>query len=136
MSQPVNQLNTSRSLLKFILLSIITLGIYSLFFYAGIAHDVNLTASRYDGKKTMSYWLLAFIIGPITLGIGTLVWFHRLSNRLGSELSRRGIAYSFDASTFWLWNVLGSLIAVGPFIYLHKLAKASNLVNESYNVNG
>lgn len=49
---------------------------------------------------------------------------------------RRGIAYDFDASTFWLWGVLGSLIVVGPFIYTHKLLKAMNLLAANYNIRG
>ena len=52
------------------------------------------------------------------------------------ELRRRGIAYDFDASTFWLWGVLGSLIVVGTFINTHKLLKAMNLLAASYNIRG
>jgi uncharacterized membrane protein YqgA involved in biofilm formation len=133
---PARQLKTNRSLLKVILLSIITLGIYSLFFYAGIASDVNLLASRYDGKKTMNFWLLFFIITPITAGIGMIVWIHKLCNRMGDELSRRGISYSFRASTYWLWCVLGALIIVGPFIFIHKFAEASNRLAADYNIKG
>lgn len=133
---PVRQLNTHRGLLKFILLGIITLGIYPLVFYSGISEDINLIASRYDGRKTMHFCLLFFLVGPITLGIADLVWFHNISSRMGNELSRRGIAYSFGATDYWLWNVLGSLIIVGPFVYLHKLAKASVLLAQDYNVRG
>ena len=43
---------------------------------------------------------------------------------------------SFSAGSFWGWNVLGSLIVVGPFIYLHKMFKAMNLLAAHYNVNG
>ena len=133
MQVPARQLNTRRSLLKFILLSIITLGIYSIVFFSGISSDINTIAQRYDGKKTMHFCLLFFLVGPITLGIGDIVWFHKISARMGNELSRRGIDYKFNASTFWLWNVLGALIVVGPFVYLHKMAKASNLLASSYN---
>lgn len=104
---PVRQLNTRRGLLKLILLSIITFGIYPFVFFSGISEDINLIASRFDGKKTMHYCLMAFIIGPLTFGIGFIVWFHNLSSRMGNELARRGIAYSFGASdycgygTFW-----------------------------------
>ena len=111
---PVRQLNTRRSLLKLILLTIITFGIYPYVFFSGISEDINLIASRFDGRKTMHYCLMAFIIGPLTLGIGFIVWFHNLSSRMGNELARRGIAYSFGASDYWLWNVLGSLIIIGP----------------------
>ncbi len=134
MNAPVAQLKTTRGLLKFILLSIVTLGIYSLVFFSSISTDINIIASRYDGKKTMHFCLLAFIITPITFGIGAIVWYHRISARIGAELARRGIAYSFGAGTFWGWNVLGSLLfGVGPFVYIHKLAKAMNLLAENYN---
>ncbi len=133
---PVRQLSTSRGLLKFILLSIITLGIYGIVVMTQVGNDINTIASRYDGKKTMHYCLLIFLIAPITLGIGSIVWMHKISNRIGAELNRRGLNYSFSASTYWLWNVLGTLIIVGPFVYLHKLLTAMNTLAADYNVNG
>ncbi len=133
---PALQLKTNRGLLKFILLSVITFGIYALVFYSKVSSDINLIASRYDGKKTMHYCLLAFVVAPITFGIAGIVWCHKISARIGNELARRGISYNFSAETFWLWNVLGSLIAIGPFVYLHKLCKAMNLLSADYNVKG
>ena len=38
---PVRQLNTRRGLLKLILLSIITFGIYPFVFFSGISEDIN-----------------------------------------------------------------------------------------------
>ncbi len=130
---PVGQLKTNRGLLKFILLSIITLGIYSIVFFSGISTDINAIASRYDGKKTMHYCLLFFLVGPITLGIADLVWFHKISARIGAEANRRGLNVSFGAASFWLWNVLGALIIVGPFVYLYKLSATMNALAENYN---
>ncbi len=133
---PVGQLNAKRSLIKFILLNIITLGIYSIVFYSSISSNINIIASRYDGKKTMHYCLLFFLIGPITLGIGFIVWFHKMSARIGTELSRRNIDYKFGAADYWIFNILLAFVVVGPFIYLHKLCKATNLISQHYNVNG
>lgn len=133
---PVGQLKTDRSILKYILLSIVTLGIYSIVFWYGVSRDINTIASKYDGKKTMNYALLFFLIGPLTFGIGFFVWYHKMSDRIGGELTRRGIPCSMNASTFWLWSVLGSFIIVGPFIYTHKLATAMNLMAADYNTNG
>ena len=134
---PVAQIKTKRGLVKAILLSIITFGIYPLVFYSCIGEDLNQIASRYDGKKTMHYCLLFFLVGPLTLGIGYIVWAHKLSARIGRELERRGIGYSFGAGTFWGWNILGTLLfGIGPFVYLHKLCKAMNLLCADYNVNG
>ena len=135
MPMPVRRLRTNRSLLRFILFSIITFGIYSIVFFCGISNDINTMASRHDGKKTMFY-LLTILLGAITLGIVPLVWFHRMSDRVGSELLRRGVPQSFGAADFWLWYVLGSFIIVGPFIYLHRLATAMNSLAANYNVSG
>ncbi len=129
-------LKDSRSLVKYILLSLITLGIYSLVCFGNMSSEINITASRYDGKKTMNYYLLFFLIGPITLGIGTIVWIHKFCSRLGAEAARRGTGVNFGAADFWLWNVLGSLIIVGPFIFMYKMFKAMNAVNADYNARG
>lgn len=86
---PVGQLRTNRGLLKYILLSIVTLGIYGIVVMSAISNDINVIASRYDGRRTMHYCLLIFLVSWITLGIGYFVWFHKLSGRIGNELSRR-----------------------------------------------
>lgn len=132
----MGQLKTNRSLLKFILLSLITFGIYGIVVMSNVSSDINTIASRYDGKKTMHYCLVLFIFSWLTLGIVPLVWGHRLANRIGAELRRRGINYQFGAGTFWGWGILGTLIIVGPFIYSHKLLKSMNLLSADYNVNG
>lgn len=133
---PALKLSTSRGLLKFILLSAITFGIYALVFWSKVSTDINLIASRHDGKKTMHFCLLTFIVAPITFGIGGLVWSNNISARIGNELTRRAIGYSFGAGTFWLWGILGSLIGIGPLVYCHKLCKAMNLLSADYNTNG
>ena len=135
-ARPMLQLKTNRGMLKFILLSIITFGIYSLVFYSSISSDINLIASKYDRKRTMHYCLLFFIVAPITCGLGVLFWFNNLSVRIFMEMRRRQIGYNFGAGSFWGWNILGSLIFIGPFVYLHKLCTAMNLLAADYNEKG
>lgn len=84
----------------------------------------------------MHYCLMFFLVGWVTLGIGWLVWYHRVSGRIGEEQAARGLPVTVTASTFWLWGILGSLIAVGPFIYIHKLLHAMNDLSADYNVRG
>lgn len=133
---PVAQLPTSRGLLKMILFGMLTLGIYPLVVYSKISTEINTVASRYDGKQTMHYCLVYFIFSWLTLGIVPIVWIHRLCARIGNELNRRGLGSSFGASDFWLWGVLGSLIIVGPFIFIHKFMHAMNRINADYNIKG
>ena len=135
-NRPVAMLKTNRGLLKTILLGIITFGIYPIVVMSGISTDINLIAGRYDGKKTMHYCLVFFIFSWLTFGIVPLVWFHKISARIGNELMRRRIAYSFGAGSYWGWAILGSLIWVGPLVYFHKLFHAMNLLCGDYNQNG
>lgn len=134
--RPVIQLATNRGLLKYILLSIVTLGIYGIVIMTKLSMDINIVASRYDGKRTMNFYIMYCLFSVLTLGIYTFVWYHKLSNRVSAEMSRRGIYYKFNASTYWLWSVLGSLIIVGPFIYTYKLFKAMNMLCSDFNIAG
>lgn len=121
------------SLLKFIFLTPLTLGIYPICAFARMAKTINRVASPHDGKSTMSYWLLFLIIAPLTLGLGFLFWFHRISARTGAELSRRGLPQSFGAGSFWGWHIFGILILIGPLVYRYKLCRAMNALVEDYN---
>ena len=84
--------------------------------------------------QTMNFCLIYFIFGWLTFGIATLVWYHRLSNRIGMELVRRRLPYSFSSGTFWGWGFFGSLLfGLGPLVYTHKLMHAMNHLAADYN---
>lgn len=133
---PRYQLPDRRGLLKMFFLGLITFGIYNMVIMSRIAEETNMVASRHDGRRTQQYfWML--VLSSLTLGIYSFVWIHDLCNRIGDELKRRGIQYKFNASTFWLWGILGSLLfGIGPLVYCFKLCKATNLMNRDYNING
>lgn len=103
---------------------------------ARTGEDLNTVAGRYDGTRSMNYWLVTFLIGSITFGIAHFVWMHKTSARFGNELARRGHHPTVQAMDFWLWGVLGMLIIVGPFIFLHKWLQAANQVCADFNERG
>jgi len=129
------RLRTDRGWFKVLALSFVTCGIYFYVYMAGIQADVNRICSR-DGRQTPGYCLTWFLLTPLTAGIAWFVWHHKVCRRISDELLRRGIAYHFDASTFWLWNVLGCFIAIGPWVYIAKLSTAMNLLSHDVNVRG
>ncbi|WP_336652478.1 MULTISPECIES: DUF4234 domain-containing protein [unclassified Leucobacter] len=135
-ARPYANLSTNRSLVKMILLSIITLGIYGVYLTARTGEDLNTIAGRYDGRRSMNFWLVALLLGPITLGIVTLVWWYKTSDRMAREQQRRGQSASVGGSDFWLWNILGSLIIVGPFIFTYKWLNAANQLSRDFNERG
>ena len=132
---PRLELPTRRGLGRMILLGILTLGIYPIVIWSRIVTELNIAASRYDGKRTMPFFAM-MMLSPLTLGIYAFVWMHKLCRRIGDELDRRQLSCSFGPGIFWLWGILGSLIIVGPFIFTHKLMKAMNAINGDFNARG
>lgn len=126
-------LRTNRGMVKYFLLSIITLGIYGLVVMCHLSEEINQVASPRDGKHTMHYALVAFIFSGLTLGIVPLVWMSRLTGRIGDEINARNLPKIISKGTFWGWGFFGSLIVVGPFIYYYKLFKATNAIAQDYN---
>ena len=125
---------TNRKMWKLVLLSIVTLGIYGIFFFVPFSYDLDKISPRRDGSRTMSY-ALAYFLSMITFSIVMIIWHYQIASRIEQALSERGIAYDFGTSTFWGWYFFGTFILVGPFIYFHKLCTAMNLLCEDYNKN-
>lgn len=133
---PATPLRTNRGMVKFILLSLVTLSIYAIVCLTHISNEINKVAGPYDQKKTMNYCLVFFLLSWLTLGIFPLIWWSMLCSRMGNELTRRGIDYKFGAGTYWGWGFFGMFIIVGPFVFYHKFFKAMNLLNADYNERG
>lgn len=128
------KLKTDRSMWKLMILNILTLGIYSIFFFLPFSFDLDKIAPKRDGSKTMNF-IFAYVLSLITFSIVLIVWHYQIAARVEEALTKRHIDYEFDTSTFWSWYFFGSFILVGPFIYFHKLCKAMNLLCEDYNNN-
>ena len=129
----MERLRTNRGLLKFILLSLITFGIYGIVCFSHISKEINTLATEHDHRRTMHYCLVFFLLSWLTLGIMMLIWWHNICDRIGDELKYRKIKYSFGAGSYWGWGFFGVLIIIGPFIFYHKFFKAMNLLNADYN---
>lgn len=128
------KLKTDRSMWKLMLLNLLTLGIYSIFFFIPFSFDIDKIAPKNDRSKTMNY-LFAYIFSMFTFSFVLLIWHYQIAERVETALEKRDISYEFGPTSFWGWYVLGSLILVGPFIYFHKLCTAMNLLCADYNEN-
>ena len=124
-------LKTNRGVIKLFLLSLITLGIYGLYFISVIANDANIVCEG-DQKKTRG--LVAYILlSLITLGIYAVVWELMLVNRIDNVAPRYELKSEIGVGGYLLWCILGSLIIVGPIIAEYKFFKNMNAVCYMYN---
>ena len=99
---------TDRSLLIFILLNIVTCGIYGLFFIHSLAKDVNIVCYG-DGKKTQGL-LVLILLSIVTCGIYTFIWYYSLGNRLAVNAPRYGLTFPENGTTVLLWMLFGALL--------------------------
>ena len=134
--KPFRKLPIDRGLTKMILLGIITLGIYNIIVMTKISREINIVASKHDGRTTTNALWIILLWSWLTGGIASIVWTHCICNRIGNELQRRQVPKTFGASDFWLWCILGAFIYVGPFIFIHKFMHAMNHLNADYNQKG
>lgn len=126
------KLTTNRNMWKFMILNILTLGIYSLCFFIPFSYELDKVSPPREKDKTLSF-LAAYILSIFTFSIVMMAWHYHIAQRIEEALSERGVAEDFGTGDFWMWYVFGSFILVGHFIYLHKLCKAMNALCEDYN---
>ncbi|MBR2066917.1 MAG: DUF4234 domain-containing protein [Solobacterium sp.] len=131
-AQTKYRMKTNRSLLQFILLNILTCGLYSYYFIYTMARDVNELCSD-DGEKTGG--LLAFLfLSFITCGFYSLYWIYKIGNRLAQNSHIYGIQLQENGTTVLLWCLLGSLFCgLGTFVAMHILIKNTNRLAIAYN---
>lgn len=126
------RLKTDRSLLMYILLTLVTCGIYGWYFIYALARDVNAACAG-DGRNTAGLIKL-ILLNFITCGIYSWIWYYSLGNRLAFNAPRYGMNFQENGTTILLWMILGSfLCGIGPFIALHIIIKNTNMLCGAYN---
>jgi hypothetical protein len=120
-----------RGLVGLILLSLITFGIYGLYWIHKLAKDVNAICEG-DGKKTGGL-LKVWFFGLITFGIYDLVWIYMLGDRLQDNAPKYNLSFKESGGSVLLWFILGALIVIGPYIALHIIIKNTNALADEYN---
>ena len=126
------RLKTDRSLLLFILLNLVTCGLYSCYFIYSLARDLNVACDG-DGRNTAG--LLKFILlSFITCGIYSLFWHYSVGNRLAANAPRYGMSFQENGTTILLWVLIGSLLCgLGSLVAVHIIIKNSNMICGAYN---
>lgn len=121
-----------RSLLTYILLSLVTFGIYSIYFWYTYTDDLN-TVCAGDGEETTNY-ILVLLLSMVTCGIYGYIWYYKVGNRLQNNAPRYGLFFSENGTTALLWLLFGSLVCgIGPFVAMHIFIKNLNALGAAYN---
>lgn len=121
-----------RSFGIYLLLSIITCGIYSIIFWYQYTEDIN-EICRGDGHESPNY-IIVILLNIITCGIYGYIWYYSQANRLQASANKYGISIQGDGTIVLLWMILGVLLfGIGPFIAFYILINNMNQVAIAYN---
>ncbi len=128
------QLKTDRSLFWYIILNMITLGVYNLYFIYSVSKDINMAC--YDDDRYTDGVVLYIILCFITFGLYSFVWGCLASNRIKNNFYKySGAVCRIDAKNYIFWNTFGILLlGLGPIIAKYKFINAINDLNFAYNV--
>ena len=100
-----------RNIFVYFLLNFITFGIYGLVAQSNMGNEVNSICDD-DGKHKMHY-MLAWLLGLVTLGIYPLIWKKQQIDRMEDNAYRYGIKIKYDGSQYLLWFLLGGFLLAG-----------------------
>ena len=126
------RVSEERSLITYILLSIVTCGIYGYWFLYMLAQDMNVVCEG-DGQTTpglVQFILLSFI----TCGLYAWYWYYCIGNRMAANAPRYGLTFQENGTTVLLWCVVGMVLCgLGPYIAMHIIIKNMNALAHAYN---
>ena len=123
---------TDRSVIGWLLLSIVTCGIYSYYFIYCLARDINVMCQD-DGDSTPG--LAAFILlSFVTCGFYAYYWYYKIGNRLQANAPRYGLMFQENGTTVLMWQIIGVLLCgLGPIFAMNIIIKNTNAMATVYN---
>lgn len=111
-----------RSFGRGLLLTIVTLGLYSFYWHYKAYKEV------YDQERRTDFPMVAWVLSLIPfINIVGYIWLHVVAiDGVNAARKSKGLQDGTNAVEFILWNLVGWIILVGPFIGYYKLQSSIN----------
>lgn len=127
------RLDSERSFWTYFFLSLITCGIYGIYYTYKLMLDVNVACDG-DGETFDTSLGMFYLLTYVTCGIYMLVMMYKTVARLNNNAPRYGLSFKEDGTTYLLWTLLGAfLCCVGPYYAIYFTIQNSNALCGAYN---
>lgn len=113
-----------RSFASYLGLSLITLGVYSIYFWYKYVKDVNEVCEE-DGKKSPNYFVV-LLLSYVTCGIYGIYWWYTQGERLYKAGQRYEVPVREKGSTILLWMLAG-VVTGGAGVFIAQYILVDNL---------
>ena len=126
-----SEVKRDRSFIAYLFLTVITLGIYSLFFWHKYIKDLNTVCNDGDDSPNI---ILLLLLSCITFGIYYYYWMYKQSNRIKEAAPKYNVEITQDGTSVLLWSVIttfffGVGIILGEYFMIANLNKITNKLN-------
>lgn len=130
----MRRIKDDRSLFTYIVLGILTFGIYNLWYLHRLVKDINELCAE-DGKRSSGI-LVYIVFSILTCGLYSFFWWYRIGDMLERAVNRRGINNSISGGYVLISMLLGVLICgIASYVGIYKVFDATNDLANDYNVN-
>ncbi len=120
-----------KSFLTFLLLSIITCGIYSYYYLYRMTQDINQMAGD-DGYYTDP--VVAVLLTIVTCGFYSWYWLYQQGNRMKRLADCNNVPCDENGTAYLLWAIIGSLLCgIGTLIAHFLMIRNFNNLAAAYN---
>ncbi len=124
MSSDAQLAGKERSFGRGVLLSIVSLGLYPLYWHFKAYKEVT---EEFDVEEFPTGLYVASLI-PIVNIVTQIMFMNRFIGDVNTVREGQGLAPELSIGEFLGWAILGSLIVVGPFVAYYKLQTTINEV--------
>ena len=130
---PHSEKISHRKFWKFLLLSIVTCGIYGIYVLCGYVKDINKVCDG-DGKESKNY-IVVLLLSIVTCGIYGVYWWYTQGERLYNAAPSYGIKVREKGSTILIWILLGCTLmpGVGLLVAAYIMFDNMNRIASAYN---
>lgn len=120
-----------RNFWLYILLSIVTCGIYSIYFWYVFTEDINRICEG-DGQESPNY-IIVLLLSIVTCSIYMFYWYYKQAERLYAAAPRYGVSVTETGSTILLWMIVGSFVCgIGQYVGQYFMINNMNKFAERY----
>lgn len=129
----MRRLKNDYSLISYLLLGVITFGIYPIWILHNLVRDVN-DICREDGRRSPGV-LQLILLSLVTLGLYSFFWYYRIGDMLERAARRnRELRCDITGGYILICFVLNAVMCyLAGWVGLHKIFEATNILATDYN---
>ncbi len=126
-------LKNDRNFWIYLILSILTLGIYPIFFWYSMTEEINVLCQK-DEKPSRNY-IAVWCLSILTRGLYRCFWISLQSERMAAAGKQMNLELSEHGTFLLFWMLLGYFTAgIGILVAEYFMIRNLNLLADSHNL--